>query len=86
MLNVIEGQVSIFDIPVITHKEEVKNVMKRVIFKPKQFTPCFFFNSINYIKFNSTSIFIFIYNLILFANFKLIEKISLPSMFEDIKE
>lgn len=35
MLNVIEGQVSIFDIPVITHKEEVKNVMKRVIFKPK---------------------------------------------------
>ena len=35
MLNVIEGQVSIFDIPVITHKEEVKNVMNRVIFKPK---------------------------------------------------
>lgn len=35
MLDVIEGQVSIFDISVITHKEEVKNVMKRVIFKPK---------------------------------------------------
>lgn len=29
MLNVIEGQVSIFDIPVITHKEEVKNVYEK---------------------------------------------------------
>lgn len=32
---VIDGQVSIFDLPVITPKEEVKKVIKRVIFKPK---------------------------------------------------
>lgn len=43
MLNVIEGQVSIFDLPVIAHKEEVKKVIKRV-FKPKHRWQANFFN------------------------------------------
>lgn len=44
MLDVIEGQVSIFDLPVITHNEEVKKVIKRVIFKPKHRWQANFFN------------------------------------------
>lgn len=44
MLSVIEGQVSIFDLPVITTKEEVKKVMKRVRFKPKERWQANFFN------------------------------------------
>ena len=36
MVPVIEGQVSIFDLPVITSKEKVKNPIKRVRFQPKE--------------------------------------------------
>ncbi len=43
MIQVIEGQVSIFDLPVITPKE-VKKVIKRVIFKPKHSWQANFFN------------------------------------------
>lgn len=44
MLDVIEGQVSIFDLPVITPKEEVKKVIKRVRFQPKHRWQDNFFN------------------------------------------
>ena len=44
MLDVIEGQVSIFDLPVITPKEDVKKVIKRVRFQPKHRWQDNFFN------------------------------------------
>lgn len=44
MVSVIEGQVSIFDIPVMTPKEEIKKVIKRVRFQPKEIWQANFFN------------------------------------------
>lgn len=44
MVSVIEGQVSIFDIQVMTPKEEIKKVIKRVRFQPKEIWQANFFN------------------------------------------
>ena len=44
MVSVIEGQVSIFDIPVMTPKEEINKVIKRVRFQPKEIWQANFFN------------------------------------------
>lgn len=44
MISVIEGQLSIFDLPQITPKGEVKKIIKTVIFKPEERWQANFFN------------------------------------------